>query len=241
MLTGLKGFSSSGRDAVGASAERREQPPLTFADLLRARTRHLHARAERSGVVKDILSGQVDEYAYALFLRNLLAVYRELEAGLNRYRRSPSVGGLYAPAVFRSAALESDLGEIVGSRWERDLPLLAAGERYRVRVASAAQGNGVGLIAHAYVRYLGDLNGGQIIAKILIGSLGLPPAALCFYRFAQVEDLPSFKLRYRRAIDRAGLDSGERAAVLEEALAAFQLNIDLSEEVKDRRTTGSPL
>ncbi len=176
--------------------------------------------------------GRISIYEYALFLRNLIPVYRALEAGLTRHRRTAGVGQLYQPAVFRSEALESDLRAIVGVSWQQSLPLLAAADRYAQRVTSAADGSGGGLISHAYVRYLGDLNGGQVLQEILSRVLGLRVSALAFYEFPLISDLQAFKSDYRRLVDLAGLENGNRMAIVEEALVAFRLNIDLSEEVE---------
>ena len=44
------------------------------------------------------------------------------------------------------------------------------------------------LIAHAYVRYLGDLSGGRIVGRILARSPGLGPEALSFYDFPGIAD-----------------------------------------------------
>lgn len=203
---------------------------LGISDLLRASTRDLHGIAERTGVVKEILRGRISKDVYAVYLRNLAAVYGGLEKGLTLHRRTRGVGRLYQPAVFRFQSLVSDLTAIVGAGWEESLPLLAAGERYVHRVESAAQGSGSALIAHAYVRYLGDLSGGQVVRKALARHPGLPASALAFYGFPLISDLPAFKIQYRQAVDLAEREAGDRAEIVDEALVAFRLNISLSDE-----------
>ena len=89
-----------------------------------------------------------------------------------------------------------------------------------------------GIGPHAYVRYLGDLNGGQILKRVLGKALALGPAHLSFYDFPAIADLTAFTGLYRTAFDTAG---GQIAAVqplLDEADAAFQFNIDISDEVR---------
>jgi heme oxygenase (biliverdin-producing, ferredoxin) len=206
-------------------------PSEGLADLLRARTRVLHAQAERSGILADILRGQAGRGGYALLLRNLLPAYRALEAGLARHRDTPGVGGLLAPGLARAPAIESDLAALAGPEWPERLVLLEPGRRYGERVAAAAEGGGARLVAHAYVRYLGDLNGGQLVRRLLAESLGLDERVLAFYAFPAIPDLPAFRAAYRRAVDLAVV--GERELVVEEALAAFRLNIELSEAVRE--------
>lgn len=205
-----------------------------LADAMRERTRALHGQAERSGVIAAILRGQVDLGGYALLLRSLLPVYQALEAGLERHRATPGVGLLAEPAVFRARAIARDLDHLCSEGWRDGLPLLAGAERYRAAVADAARGDGTRLIAHAYVRYLGDLSGGRVMRGLLAGALRLPDEALGFYAFPHIADPDRFKAEYRRAIDRAGRVIDDPDVVIVEAARAFRLNIDLSEAIAVR-------
>jgi heme oxygenase len=208
-----------------------ESQPAGLADLLRARTHALHVQAERSGVVADLLRGCASRRAYTLLLRNLLPVYQELEAGLERHRNRPELAGLAEPAVYRAAALGADLCALEGPRWEGSLPLLDAGERYARRVAEAACGDGTRLLGHAYTRFLGDLNGGRVLCRLLTRSLDLGPEALSFYAYPEVEDLDALRVAYRNELDRAGAFVVPEL-VVEESVVAFQLNIEVSEAVQ---------
>lgn len=201
---------------------------------MRERTRALHGQAERSGIIAAILRGQADRAGYGLLLRNLLPVYQALEAGLERHRATPGVGLLAEPAVFRARAIVRDLDHLYLDDWCEGLPVLPSAERYRAAVADAARGDGIRLIAHAYVRYLGDLSGGRMMRGLVARSLRLPDEALGFYAFPDIADPDRFKGDYRRAIDRAGRVIGDAGAVVEEAARAFRLNIDLSEAVAAR-------
>ena len=111
-----------------------------LADLLRERTRVLHTRAERSGVIADLLHGRATRRAHALLLRNLLPAYESLEQGLERHRSETRMAALAQPCVYRSAAIESDLRAVVGDAWAVELPLLPEAERYAARVRAAAAG-----------------------------------------------------------------------------------------------------
>lgn len=204
-----------------------------LADRLRAATWELHRRAERTGFVRDLLGGRASRPGYTLYLRNLLPAYEALERGLERHDRSPALAGLARPAVYRARAIGDDLVGLHGDDWAAGLPLLEVAERYARRLAEAAQAAPHRLVAHAYVRYLGDLNGGQILRRRLADSLELPPRCLGFYDFPAIADLDSFKETYRGAIDRSPLDEIEAHDVVEEARLAFRLNIELSEAVYD--------
>lgn len=206
--------------------------PPSLSRALRMRTQPLHARAERSGIVAELLHGRGSRTGYALLLRNLLPAYQRLEQALERTRDSPGLGALAQPALYRAARLAADLERLAGDRWQDALPLLRAGQRYAAAVAAAGAGTGERLVAHAYVRYLGDLSGGRVLAPLLARSLGLPPAALSFYDFPGIADPDRFKAAYRDAIDRSVSAPPAIDAVLAEAEFAFRLNIEVSEAVQ---------
>lgn len=203
----------------------------SLADRFKNRTRDLHVLAERSGVTAQILRGKATLPGYALLLASLAPVYLEMERQMTRRAGEPGLRRLIDPAILRHDALVHDLTQFVGADWRERLAPPAESDRYVETIKAAGDGDGARLIAHAYVRYLGDLNGGQALAKLLQRSLGLPASALTFYAFPLVEDLPSFRASYRAAIDQAGREIDGLDAVLEEAALAFQLNIDLSDAV----------
>lgn len=204
----------------------------SLTDLLRSRTRSIHVEAERSGIIADLLRGRADRHGYALWLRNLLPAYEALERGLDAQRERPGMAAVAARPVYRAPAIEADLLALEGADW-RSLPVLDSGARYGKRIAEAASRDGGRLLAHAYTRFLGDLNGGRVLSRLLGGSLGLGPEALSVYAYPEIEDLDAFKSAYRMALDEAGA-TADAEAVSEEALASFQLNIDVAVEVQQK-------
>jgi heme oxygenase (biliverdin-producing, ferredoxin) len=198
--------------------------------MLREATHALHVEAERSGVIGQLLRGGSTREAYALLLRNLSPAYRAMEDGLVRHSNSPALRAVGRPELFRTEALESDIERLAGASWRESLPLLPAGERYAKRVSAAANGS-ARLVAHAYLRYLGDLSGGQIMKRLLAKSLGLEADALGFYDFPAIADLSAFKNEYREAIDGSVVAGANPIDVVDEAIVGFRLTIELSEAV----------
>ena len=201
-----------------------------LAASLALRTQALHRRAERSGIVQDILRGQVSRDAYALYLRNLLPAYQAMEDGLRALRLAPGVREIAFPGLFRSDAILHDLGSLGGRDWAASLPLLAEGAGYAARVADAA-GDGARLIGHAYTRQLGDLSGAPMLARSLTRTLGLGAEAMAFFAFPNVADPARLRDEYRAGLDRAGLELAPDG-VIDEALAAFGCNIVLSDAIQ---------
>jgi len=210
--------------------------PASLLGALRERTRDLHTQAERTGIIADMLHGRITQHGYALLLRNLLPVYQALEAHLAGYAASPLIGPIVRPELTRAGAIEADLRFL--SVETSTLPVLGAAADYVQAIERASGGDGGRLIAHAYARYLGDLSGGQIVKRLLARSLNLPAPALSFYEFPAIADIATFKSEYRAAIDRAGDESEEFDAIVEEGALAFELNIALSAALQAEAARG---
>lgn len=202
--------------------------PPSIVTALYVRTKALHVEAERTGIIRSLLRGEGSRAAYILLLRNLLPVYQAMEDGLERHIGSAGLQLLSRYRLRRAGAIESDLVALCGEGWGENVPLLPAGERYASRVAHAADGDGMRLIAHAYTRYLGDLSGGQILQRLLARSPGLRPSELTFYDFPDHYDLAALKADYRGALEQAGTLAADPQSVVEEGAIAFSMNIDLS-------------
>jgi heme oxygenase len=234
MTAGLEDESGDAAALILASPDAR----VSLTDAMRERTHALHTRAERSGIINDLLRGKADRHAYALLLRNLLPAYRFLETGLDAHRHSPALRAAARRELYRAPALAADLKQLAGDDWERTLPLLAAGKNYARRVALAGQGDGTGLIAHAYARYFGDLSGGQVLKRLLARAPALRPEELSFYDFPAIDDAAEFKQRYRRALDDSAASIADIGPVVTEAMVAFEHNIAVSEAVQQAIVMG---
>jgi len=194
-------------------------------------TKALHAEAERSGIIRDLLRGDASRAGYILLQRNLLPAYQALERGLERHSHEPALTALAAYRLNRAPALAADLDALCDGDFTA-VPLLPAGEAYAQRIAACAEGDGARLIAHAYTRYLGDLSGGQILKRLFAKSPGLQPSELSFYDFPDYPDLDVLKKDYRNAIDHAGTLASDPQRIVDEGSVAFTLNIELSCAVK---------
>ena len=206
--------------ALKASAQR-------LSLRLKEHTRDCHRRAEQAGVIRETLQGTLSRAAYVLYLRNLHPVYQTLEQRLAPWRNDAVRHALADPALSRSPALEKDLLQIAGEDWRTQLPIIAAGRAYASRVARASDPQ---LVAHAYVRYLGDLNGGRMMPRLLGRALNLPADSMAFYDFPDLQSVTDCQGRFRTALD-AAVATQEADAVLTEARRAFALNIALAEDV----------
>jgi heme oxygenase len=226
---------------AGAGAGACDGPaPPSLSARLREGTRHLHARAERAGLMPALLRGELPLPGYVRLLQELQALYEALESALSR----PGAPA-FDPALFRAAALGQDLAALA-PRCRADAPAgevsgaeSGLGEGYRVdpfegQARTAVMRDYVRhvqglppalLAAHAYVRYLGDLAGGQVLRRIVARSYGLQDHGVRFYAFGPA--VPGLVAGLRQVLD--ALPAEAHGPIVAEACSAFQRHVELFE------------
>lgn len=207
-----------------------------LAQRLREGTQHSHTAAENTAFMKCFLKGIVEREPFRKLLANLYLVYSALEAGLERHRNHPVVGGIVFPELNRTANLERDLAFYYGDNWYEQITPLPAGQVYVDRLHEIANTDPVLLIAHAYTRYMGDLSGGQALKNIVRSALNLPPdQGTALHEFEQlptIEAKRAFKVKYRNALNSLPVDDATIQRIVDEANYAFTLNRDVVHELE---------
>jgi heme oxygenase (biliverdin-producing, ferredoxin) len=201
-----------------------------LAALLRKETHTLHKRVESSAFMKALLSSQLGKSAYVLLLRNLEPIYGALEEGLTRHASAPGILPIEMQPLFRRPSLHRDLQFLHGISWFEELPQLGACSAYVDHLQAIQVHTPERLTAHAYVRYLGDLSGGQMLRQIVVRSLKLTDAdnGVDFYNFGESHVVAALALKFRQGLDQIGAaGDGQTGALLEEAQLAFELHLDL--------------
>ena len=223
-------------DGVTFAAERRLNRSL--AERLRTETRELHSTAERSTLMGALMGGRIERQAYCALLGNLHAIYAVLEPALARHAWRPMIAAVFQPALVRTGALERDLRVLHGPAWADELALKPAALAYvdQLRDLDASQPDL--LLAHAYVRYLGDLSGGQMLRKVVAKNPMLAgEAAVAFYDFGDVVAARGLAQAFRSGLAAASVVSVMSAddrladALVDEARLAFELHRQLFEEL----------
>lgn len=189
------------------------RPPLSLR--LREATQALHREAERAGVMPALLRGQLPRERYVALLVQLEALYAALEPGLAR----PGALAL-DPRLQRLPALRADLNHLAGEagRPAALAPALAYAQALQALPPPL-------LAAHAYVRYLGDLAGGQVLARIVGRAYGLEREGLAFYAFDGEPAALSAALRAQ--LDALPADLGD--ALVAQAQDGFRRHVALFE------------
>lgn len=204
-----------------------------LAARLKQETRGLHTLAERSGVMADLLQGRLALNGYVALLRNLQPIYAALEAGLDAHASNAQVRRLWRPELRRLASLEQDLDTLRPGDWATASRLAPAGTAYVERLQRLAQTAPALLLAHAYLRYLGDLHGGQMMARMVRGQFALEAAkGTAFYDFGAPEQVEQLKRDFRAGLDALALTPMQADAFVAEACEGFRLHQQLFDELK---------
>lgn len=202
-----------------------------LASQLREGTKHSHTMAENTIYMKCFLKGIVAREAFRKLLANLYFVYSTLETELLRHRDHPIVGLIYFPELNRQANLEQDLAFYYGDHWQAEIAPSEAGRIYVDRLKEISNSEPALLVAHSYVRYLGDLSGGQGLKSIVRSALELlSDRGTEFYEFdafASVGAIKEFKERYRDALNCLPVERELIEQIVAEANTAFALNCEV--------------
>ncbi|EIW74696.1 heme oxygenase-like protein [Coniophora puteana RWD-64-598 SS2] len=236
---------------------------LSASTLLRESTKRAHESVENTQGAVWLASGKLPKEEYVRFLVMLWHIYDALERGLQAHASDPLVSSVWtplAPVVSRADTIAADIVHLLHldetsaqTRSWLSHPTVSAllsspppgFTEYINRInrysdpdsSSSSSFSAPRALAHAYVRYLGDLSGGQIIRQRITKAYALDRAdgrGIAFYRFGTLEspdavagpsDLRRIKEQFRRRLDESvGGDQKVKAVLIEEANLAFRLN-----------------
>ena len=167
-----------------------------------------HKRAETRAFVKEMFSGNMDPKKYAYYLYQQHAMYDALEAMAMMHGIFNSM-----PEIRRAPSIIEDANEL----WPNDIArpqLLPSTQEYGKHLLSIMNDKDK-IMAHVYVRHMGDLSGGQMIAKKV-------PGKGRYYKF----DRDAMELK---EIVRSKLDD----SMADEAKICFDFATKLFEEMAD--------
>jgi heme oxygenase len=213
--------------------------PANLAERLRTSTAAAHREAERSPLMRRLLGRPPDHAGHARLLQQLLPIYSTLETLVAERADDPWLAAVWAPALARTAALQADLGAHALA------PRLPATEHYVARLQDlqnldrGAAKRTIGtarLLAHVYVRHLGDLSGGQTLQRLLGAAHGTqsapgPLTGLSFYRFGDAAEVVRLKAHMRGGLSLLPAEGEAADAAVDEAIWAFDHHLRLFDEV----------
>ncbi|KAJ1303240.1 hypothetical protein OPQ81_011438 [Rhizoctonia solani] len=234
-----------------------------ISTLFTTNTKRAHNAIHQSEIAGKLSRGELPKDEYIYFMMILWRVYNAMEEGLEMHSTNPVLAPTYRPALLsRTSRLSADIAYLLDTTedaWQ-STPL------YRSLVSAPPQGlrdyiarleqltvskdstENSRLLAHAYVRYLGDLSGGQSIRNRVAKAYDLPDtgAGASFYDFGSLQgstgagekkttqgELLKIKEWYREGMNEAVGDNKElKDALVQEANLAFDLNRRIFQDVE---------
>ncbi len=201
-------------------------------------TRASHRAAERAGFMPALLRGDIAPKTYVLFLRNLHALYESMERALETHAAALALAPMRLRSLFRADLLAADLDHLA-PHWNA-LPLATSMHAYVARIEAVKGTHPRLLAAHAYVRYMGDLSGGQLLRDAVRRALSLrDERGTAFYAF-DVGSPDALKTEFRRGLDALALPDGDGDAIVAEAGDAFARHVALFEELAEQGAESAP-
>lgn len=195
---------------------------VAFSARLKAETAARHQHAEHSNFMADLMGGKLTVRAYRMLLTQYVYIYEALEEVAAGFRAHPNpiTDPFVLEGLDRLVAINADLAELGGPTGAQPLPATAD---YAAAIRATAS-TPERFLAHHYLRYLGDLSGGQAVAALVARHYAVPAEALNMYRFEALPKPKVFKDSYRDLLDGAPLTDAQRDALVDEALAGFDHN-----------------
>lgn len=129
---------------------------------LRDLTAESHARAEKSAFMRLFMSKALTEEEYMEYLTQLSVIYTALEFAASKVGILQELSGIERAAKVRAdvSELNKKLGKQSSISWETTA--------YYNQIVRMTEKNEI--MAHFYVRYAGDMYGGQMLKPLAYGS-----------------------------------------------------------------------
>lgn len=131
---------------------------------LRELTRDSHKRAEKTKFIHKLIKSELTPYQYYVYLTNQFMIYSALE------QHASDVGLLSGiTEIKRAMEISKDLRELELEYSFSPPEALNSTLKY-IKYLYSIHDEPNKILAHIYVRHMGDLSGGQIIKKFVPGS-----------------------------------------------------------------------
>ncbi|MGL5415152.1 MAG: heme oxygenase (biliverdin-producing) [Clostridium sp.] len=201
-----------------------------FSEELRARTKNIHTATETTGFNKRLVDGMATKESYAEYLYNLLPVYEQIEKGLDALEGDSRFAPLVTKELYKSELMKKDIEFILGDSF-KNIELSESSKAYVRRLEEIRKNNPLGVIAHAYTRFLADLFGGRIFADLMKNHYKIGDGGLNYYKMDGIGDIMPYVGGYHKKLGELRLNDEEIELFINEVSNSYVYNIGISTEV----------
>lgn len=202
-----------------------KREPESFSARLRAATQDDHTAAESSRFITELLGGRLSARDYVALIAQYRPIYAAVERASAALRGDNAMSVILDPALDRLAYIDADLDGLVDWAGLDSLPsVVPATLIYAARIDELNEASdSPRFLAHHYLRYLGDLSGGQAIGALTARHYEVPATLLSMWRFDGIAKPKTYKDTYRDHLDVLGLELGPDT-VIDETCRGFRYN-----------------
>lgn len=211
--------------------EAKLKDPSSLSHKLLERTAVIHKEAERRPFMVTFFKTKLPRDAYAAWLGRQWFIYSALEEVDSHLRTDPVVGRMYSPELHRKDALETDLTYWLGVEWRSEVSESPSAKAYAERIREVGEDFPPGYVAHQWLRYLGNVLGQDMLRRLVSKSFGTTDEGMSFYAYPKVPDPKAYLGDYHARMNSIPIDDASKERVADEGARAFQLNIDLTDEL----------
>eukprot|EP00794_Sanderia_malayensis_P008899 gene8899-9850_t len=214
--------------------EKDEQDELKLSSHLKNVLSKKHREASSSHFIRELLKGRVDQKIYQQYIASLYFIYVALEDEAEKHADHPVFKQIHCPEDLAKVDLiKKDLEYYFGEDWEDKISISEATQNYVDRLHEVAEIDPFLLVAHHYIRYVGDLSGAQVVKKVAIKTYKLPESGdgVRYYEFKNIANFMKYKDEYRAKLDAMKVGCKNADRLVEEATMAYNLNVHLFQEL----------
>ncbi|KAG9048946.1 hypothetical protein FS837_011589 [Tulasnella sp. UAMH 9824] len=217
-----------------------------FSQVLKEGTKDIHDTISKSEGAKALTSGTLERDEYVRHLIMLWYLYITLENALDARANHPALAPTYNPSVLaRAPSISADIAGLLQTTAWASHPLHLSMHPlpqplldYIAHIQAIADSDDpTPLLAHSYLRYLGDLSGGQFIKRTVLKSYQLQDQAITSYDFpkpggpagqiADQGDILKLKNIFKERMDESITTPEAKKIVFEETKVAYRFNAQL--------------
>ena len=203
-----------------------------LSELLREGTSINHREAERRPFMRVFFKGETPREAYAEWMSRQWFIYAALEDVGLALADHPVVGVMHTPALARAEALDRDLRILRGDAWRDRAKPSPVTEEYIERIRWCGDAFPEGWVAHAWLRYLGNVGGQEILRRLAVKINGFDPdgPGMDFFRY-DVGEVRAFFGDFHGRMNSMPVDDDAKRRIVEEGDLAFRMNMSLTDEL----------
>jgi putative Ca2+/H+ antiporter (TMEM165/GDT1 family)/heme oxygenase len=230
------------QDSLGDDGDSQSTSLDGLALMLDEGTQKWHSKVEED--MPAFMNGVLSYYQWCAFftissrdvfsqlVKSLYFIYSAMEGNFDAID-DPNVKALDHPELRRVSALREDMAYFFGPDWSSDLKMTPATLKYVKRVMKVAEEKPYLLVGHQYIRYAGDVSGGQILSSMARKSMKLEGGfGIRFFEFNKISSRAEFMKNWYARLNKLELSQEQKEEIVAEASIAFELNMEIFKEMQ---------